>query len=132
MRRGANVKPVLGAITRMKRFSEFCLQLFGLLLVAAVLGACNGAEKGPDLGPAEASGESGEAERPAAVEPRPEIYANFPLTADLTALSEQQRQMLVLLVEASNVMDDLFWRQAFRDEYAGWLASIGVQETRQF
>jgi Peptidase family M49 len=131
MRRGANVKPVFGA-TRMTRFSKFCFHFFGLLLVAAVLGACNGAENGPDAGPAEASGESREAERPAAVEPRPEIYANFPLTADLSALSEQQRQMLVLLVEASNVMDDLFWRQAFRDEYAGWLTSIGVQETRQF
>jgi hypothetical protein len=68
----------------------------------------------------------------ASVAPRPEIYANFALTADLSGLSEQQRQMLVLLIEASNVMDDLFWRQAFREEYADWLASIGVAETRHF
>jgi hypothetical protein len=54
------------------------------------------------------------------------------LTADLSALNEQQRQMLVLLIEASNVMDDLFWRQAFRDDYADWLATIGVAETRRF
>jgi hypothetical protein len=47
-------------------------------------------------------------------------------------LNEQQRQMLVLLIEASNVMDDLFWRQAFRDDYADWLATIGVAETRRF
>jgi hypothetical protein len=40
--------------------------------------------------------------------------------------------MLVLLIEASNVMDDLFWRQAFRDDYADWLASIGVAGTRRF
>ena len=126
------MKPVFSVITRMARFSGFCLQFSGLLMVAAFLGACNGPERGPDAGPAEAIDESREAEQPAAVEPRPEIYANFPLTADLSALSEQQRQMLVLLVEASNVMDDLFWRQAFRDDYATWLASIGVQETRQF
>ncbi len=69
---------------------------------------------------------------PAAVAPRPEIYANVELTADLSQLSEQQRQMLVLLIEASNVMDDLFWKQSFREDYADWLASIGVAETRQF
>lgn len=69
---------------------------------------------------------------PAAVAPRPDIYANFELTADLSGLSEQQRQMLVLLIEASNVMDDLFWKQAFREDYADWLASIGVAETRRF
>ena len=65
-------------------------------------------------------------------EPRPEIYANVSLTADLSGLSEQQRQMLVLLIEASNVMDDLFWKQAFREDYADWLASIGVAGTRRF
>jgi len=126
------VKPAFRGITRMTRSSGCRLPFLGLLLVAAFLGACNGPDNRPDAGPAEADAESSETERPAAVEPRPEIYANFPLTADLSALSGQQRRMLVLLVEASNVMDDLFWRQAFRDDYAAWLASIGVEETRQF
>src|SRR5690606_15791729 len=101
---------------------------FIAVTVVALLGACGG----PDADPAEADAVSPQTERPAAVEPRPDIYANFSLTADLSVLSEQQRQMLVLLIEASNVMDDLFWRQAFRDDYADWLASIGVRETRQF
>ncbi|RLA24930.1 MAG: Zn-dependent hydrolase, partial [Gammaproteobacteria bacterium] len=30
------------------------------------------------------------------------------------------------------IMDDLFWRQAYGDDYPGWLASIGVDETRRF
>ena len=111
-------------IARM-RFPGFRLSL---LSVAALLGACGG----PDADPGRVDAGSGEEIRPAALQPRPDIYANFPLTADLSTLSEQQRQMLVLLVEASNVMDDLFWRQAFRDDYADWLASIGVQETRRF
>jgi hypothetical protein len=64
--------------------------------------------------------------------PRPEIYADVTLTADLSALSEQQRQMIALMIEASQVMDDLFWRQAFRDDYKDWLQSIGIAETRQF
>ncbi|MEX2123822.1 MAG: hypothetical protein WD795_07990 [Woeseia sp.] len=71
-------------------------------------------------------------EQPAESAPRPDVYADFVLTADLSGFSEQQRQMLILLIEASNVMDDLFWRQAFRDDYTGWLASIGVAETRRF
>ena len=46
------------------------------------------------------------------VEPRPEIYADFTLTADLSALTDNQRQMIGILIEASQIMDDLFWRQA--------------------
>jgi hypothetical protein len=64
--------------------------------------------------------------------PRPEIYADFSLTADLSALSAEQKQLLVLLIEAAQVMDDLFWRQAYGDDYQAWLASIGVDETRRF
>ena len=65
-------------------------------------------------------------------QPRPDVYAEFSLGADLSALSAGQRQMLVLFIEASQIMDDLFWRQAYGDDYPGWLASIGVDETRRF
>lgn len=65
-------------------------------------------------------------------EPRPEIYADFALLSDLTGLSGDQRQMLVLLIEASQIMDDLFWRQAYGDDYEQWLASIGVEDQRRF
>jgi hypothetical protein len=102
-------------------------RLVRILLIASV-GACGGPE-----GDTRISGEPpAEAALPASVAPRPDIYANVPLKADLSALSERQRQMLVLLIEASDVMDDLFWRQAFRDDYADWLATIGVAETRRF
>ncbi|MBT8098584.1 MAG: Zn-dependent hydrolase [Gammaproteobacteria bacterium] len=40
--------------------------------------------------------------------------------------------MLVRLIEASQIMDDLFWRQAYGDDYEAWLDSIGVAETRLF
>jgi len=64
--------------------------------------------------------------------PRPDVYADFPLIADLEGFSDGQRQMLVLLIEASQIMDDLFWRQAYGDDYQSWLASIGVDEERRF
>lgn len=68
----------------------------------------------------------------AVVQPRPEIYAEYPLRADLSGLSDEQREMLVLLIRASEIMDDLFWRQSFGDGYQEWLAGIGVNATRQF
>ncbi len=66
------------------------------------------------------------------VEPRPDIYAEFKLTADLSALTNNQREMIKLLIDASQIMDDLFWRQAYGDDYQSWLESIGVDDARRF
>jgi len=67
-----------------------------------------------------------------AATPRPEIYAEFALTADLAHLSDEQRQMIVLLIEASKIMDDLYWRQAYGDDYKAWLGSINDPAVRRF
>jgi hypothetical protein len=40
--------------------------------------------------------------------------------------------MIKVLIEASEIMDDLYWRQAYGDGYEGWLASIGVDDARRF
>ncbi len=69
---------------------------------------------------------------PALVEPRPDVYADFALQADLSSLSDGQRQMIVKLIDASQIMDGLFWRQAFGDDHESWLDSIGVDDTRRF
>jgi hypothetical protein len=66
------------------------------------------------------------------VAPRPDIYADFTLTADLSHLSDDQREMITLLIDASQIMDDLFWRQAYGDDYEAWLDSIADIETRRF
>jgi len=68
----------------------------------------------------------------ATVAPRPEIYAEFALTTDLSLMTENQLGMISLLIEAAEIMDDLFWRQAYGDDYETWLVSIGVDETRLF
>ena len=65
-------------------------------------------------------------------EPRPDVYAEFSLVADLSRFSDDQRRMIGLLIEASQIMDDLFWRQAYGDDYQRWLAGIGVDSTRRF
>jgi hypothetical protein len=46
---------------------------------------------------------------------RYDIYATVRLTADLSHLNEQQKQMIPLLIEASKIMDDLYWLQAYGD-----------------
>jgi hypothetical protein len=65
-------------------------------------------------------------------ETRPEIYADFTLTADLSHLNDEQKEMIVLLIEASEIMDDLFWRQSFGDDYREWLDSIEDDRARRF
>ncbi len=66
------------------------------------------------------------------VDPRPEIYADFQLTADLSELSDNQREMIKVLIDASQIMDDLYWRQAYGDDYEEWLDSIADVDTRRF
>ena len=60
------------------------------------------------------------------------IYQKVSLTADLSHFSQAQRDMLKLLIEASSIMDDLFWRQAFGDDKQGFLASIKDPKVREF
>ena len=65
-------------------------------------------------------------------EVRPEIYADFTLTADLSHLSDDQKKMVAMLIDAAQIMDDLFWRQSFGDNYEEWLDSIADDKTRRF
>ena len=66
------------------------------------------------------------------VTPRPDIYAEFTLTADLSELSDNQRDMIRLLIDASEIMDDLYWRQAYGDDYEDWLDSLEAGDARRF
>lgn len=40
-------------------------------------------------------------------------YTDFTLTADLSALSENEQKMIPLLIEAAQEMDKVFWKQAY-------------------
>ncbi len=58
-------------------------------------------------------------------------YAAVSLTADLSGFDDRQKQMLVKLVEASRIMDDLFWQQTYGDKQT-LLDSIKDPDTRRF
>lgn len=40
-------------------------------------------------------------------------YASFKLTTDLSVLTQNQQKMIPLLIEAAQIMDDLYWREAY-------------------
>ena len=94
--------------------------LTGVSLTALLaLGACGESEPAaPDAG-------DPQAEAPAHPAPsfwvsdeakaRADIYVPYTLTADLSHLSDNQRTMVGLLIDASKIMDDLFWLQAYGD-----------------
>ena len=58
-------------------------------------------------------------------------YSTVPLTADLGAYSENQRAMIMLLIEAATAMDVIYWDQAYgnRDSL---LASIEDEGMRRY
>ncbi len=67
----------------------------------------------------------------AASESRYDIYEEFTLNADLSHLSDNQRQMISLLIQASEIMDELFWQQAY-GEAGPLLESIEAPAQRRF
>jgi hypothetical protein len=60
-----------------------------------------------------------------------EKYTTVRLTVDLDGLTENEKKMIPLLIEACEVMDDIFWLQSYgnKDEL---LASIEDPEARRF
>ena len=65
-------------------------------------------------------------------ESRLAIYHPVDLRADLSHLSDNQKAMLSLLIDASKIMDDLFWKQAFFEDKDTFLQSIENESVRHF
>jgi Peptidase family M49 len=101
--------------------AKFLLRALPACLISVALASCGGSGS-PEIA----------VEARDTTQPRPDIYAEFTLTADLSVYTDEQRKMIALLIEAAQIMDDLFWKQAYGDNYEAWLASIGVAETRRF
>ncbi|KAF0199446.1 MAG: hypothetical protein FD166_569 [Bacteroidetes bacterium] len=58
-------------------------------------------------------------------------YATVRLTADISHLSDKEKQLLPLLFEAAQLMDDIYWQQAIGNKEA-FLSGIGDEATRKF
>ena len=57
-------------------------------------------------------------------------YAVVPLTADLSAFDDNGKHMIALLVQASEVMNDLYWQQSWSGDRAALLARAPDDATR--
>lgn len=59
------------------------------------------------------------------------IYEKVKLTADMQTLSVNERKMIPLLIQAAQVMDDLFWKQAYPQKDS-LLNTVKDEKTREF
>jgi hypothetical protein len=99
-------------------------RLAALYATAAMtlLAAGAAAAEAPAAGPAQV----------AAVPARPEIYAPFTLQADLSGLTVKERRMLGLFIEAADIMDGLFWQQAYGERKPLLDGLAGDAKARRF
>lgn len=65
------------------------------------------------------------------IEQRLAGYAPVQLTADLSSLTEKEKQMIPLLIEAADIMDALYWQQSFGNKDS-LLQSITDSAAREF
>src|SRR5690242_10335302 len=88
-----------------------------LLLSLAALAACGKSPQNAGMpGAATSAAPSAASARPGAPSyafQHLSDYAEVQLSADLTGFDTRQKQMLVKLVQANQVMDDIFWQQAY-------------------
>jgi hypothetical protein len=84
--------------------------LVSSILLASLLGACE--KDTPVVSAAPHETAPVEAETPS----RFDIYAEVGLSADLSHLSDNQRQMIGLLIDAGKITDDIFWQQVWGDK----------------
>lgn len=68
----------------------------------------------------------------AGAEERLDIYQSVELEADLSHLTDKQRKIVALLIDASVIMDDLFWRQAYPGNREQFMARIKDPVVRAF
>ena len=106
-----------------------------LVILATTLTACNNDSTNATTQPSATMENSAKDASPtliASAKNRLNIYKEVTLSADLSHLSANQKQMLALLIDASKIMDDLFWQQAFSQNKQAFLASIADKKVRRF
>ena len=58
-------------------------------------------------------------------------YASVKLTTDLSKFTEKEKQMLPLLIQAAQIMDDLYWQQCFGNKDS-LLNAVKDEKAKQF
>lgn len=58
-------------------------------------------------------------------------YVSVKLTTDISKLTEKEKKMLPLLINAADIMNDLYWEQAYGDK-SDLLSSIADEDVKKF
>ncbi|WP_153639817.1 Zn-dependent hydrolase [Prolixibacter sp. NT017] len=94
------------------------ISLFSLMIVFLMAGGCKNSSKS-------------ESEQEDIVAQKVDEFAKVKLTTDMSQLDENQKKMLSLMFDAADIMDGIFWQEAYGDKEA-LLTSLKTQAERDF
>ncbi len=100
------------------------LLIFYTLILSLFLGACNQSGQNSDK-------QVGNDTITSEMEKKVNEFASFKLTTDLNQLTEKEKQMLPILLEAAVLIDEIFWIQTFGDKNLA-LDSAKDEATKRF
>lgn len=101
-------------------------KIFALLLIIIAFAACK--DKNEARNPKSQTTQEGTV---TTMKDRLNDYVNVKLTTDVSKLNENEKKMLGLLISAADIMNDLFWEQAYGNK-ADLLASVTDEDTKKF
>ncbi|WP_218352276.1 dipeptidyl-peptidase 3 family protein [Alteromonas lipotrueiana] len=113
---------------------KFTLKKLTMAMTAALF-ALSGCSEAPSSDSSQQNQNSEQAHADTSLlvdEQRLSIYQPVELNADLSHLSDQQKQMISKLIAASKIMDDLFWKQAFSESKTDFIDTLTRDEVKHF
>ncbi len=84
-----------------------------ILCLFLLFASCNSPQQGAEE--QETNSETSE-ETVAAIAPNPGKYETVRLTSDLSTLTEAQKEIVKILIEAGEIMDEIFWYEAYGEK----------------
>jgi hypothetical protein len=105
-------------------------QLLPTLLTCLIAGALAGCDRGAEAPVAATPAATPTSSASSYAAQHLGDYVSVALTADLSALDEQDKQMIALLIQASDVMNALYWQQSWGDRES-LMARISDPDTRR-
>lgn len=89
------------------------IQLLSVIMLLMTLGACSTQKEDESMN----------------IDDRLNQYTSFTLTSDLSGLSENQKKMIPLLIDAAKEMEKVYWKEAYGDKEA-LMAELSPKEQR--
>ena len=117
----------------MSIFSKSCISAITLIVCSTLVSSCN-KPIDDNISTAKIVDISANNTTRSFTEDKSRLNIYFPveLSADINGLSDKQKKMITVLIEASMIMDDLFWQQAFGQDKNTFLSQIIDPQVQNF